>query len=245
MAKEKRRYSFRVGAQDIDFRKELSLASFLNFIFNASMRDADLNGFGLLGLQAKNLTWVLSRLNMEMKRFPAEEESFEIVTWIENVGPTFTTRNFGIYDAKGEIIGYVSSSWAVIDMDTRQSVLLDTIPGLLDFVLPESVPIGIPERISHVKGTVENKFHVKYSHLDVNRHANSLYYIRRISDCFPLDFYLNHKIKRFEINFLKEITYGDKGEVFCEMKLENDYYFQLLTRDKGIVCRARLLFVSG
>jgi hypothetical protein len=41
---------------------------------------------------------------------------------------------------------------------------------------------------------------------------------------------------------MKELTYGDEGEVYVEMKNPGDYYFQIVTREKGIACRARLLF---
>jgi acyl-ACP thioesterase len=83
---------------------------------------------------------------------------------------------------------------------------------------------------------------VKYSDLDVNCHANTLHYIQWISDCFSLDYYVSHTLKRFEINFLKELFYGDEGEIFMEMKSPNDFYFQLVTNEKGVACRARLLF---
>ena len=50
-------------------------------------------------------------------------------------------------------------------------------------------------------------------------------------------------MKRFEINFLKEITFGDSGEVFRELNAENDYSFQIVTQEKGVACRARMIFL--
>lgn len=238
----KKTYTYTIGAQDIDFRRKVSLASLANFVLVTAGRNASENGFGLLELQSDNYTWVLSRLVVDMYRFPADNDAISIETWIENVGTTFTTRNFKIADTTGEVIGYASSAWAVIDMRTRRTVLLDTLPGLRRFVVPDTTPIGVPSRIPNVQGNVANSFSVKYSDLDINRHANSLHYIQWISDCFPLDFYLRHSIRRFEINFLKELTFDDEGEVHREMKGDGDYCFQIVTRDKGIVCRARLVF---
>jgi hypothetical protein len=51
-----------------------------------------------------------------------------------------------------------------------------------------------------------------------------------------------YKLKRFEINFLKELTFGDTGVVYRESKAKNDYLFQLVTSEKGISCRARIQF---
>lgn len=206
--------------------------------------DADNNGFGLLKLQSEDYTWVLSRFVLDLDRFPLENEKIGIETWIQDVGPMFTNRNFRITNGENKLIGYASSSWAVIDMKTRQGVLLDTLPSLSGFVLQETTPIGVPVRIPNVKGEIANRFDVKYSHIDVNRHVSSPFYIQWMADCFSLDFYLNSQLKRFEINFLKEITFGDTGEVYRETKAENDYYFQIVTKQKGIACRARMVYLQ-
>ena len=239
---KKRRYQFQVSAQHIDFQKKVSLSSLFHLILKTAGKDADNNGFGLLKLQSDDYTWVLSRFVMDMERFPLENENITIETWIQDVGAMFTTRNFRITNGEDRLIGYVSSSWAVIDMKTRQGVLLDSLASLNAFVWPETIPIGVPTRIANVKGDIANRFEVKYSHIDVNCHASSPFYIQWIADCFSLDFYRMYKLKRFEINFLKEITFGDTGVVYRESKAKNDYLFQLVTSEKGISCRARIQF---
>ena len=238
----KRTFTYNIEAQDIDFRRKVSLTSLVNFLLITAGKNADENGFGVLDLQSGNYTWVLSRLAFQMERIPTDADVISIETWIEDVGTAFTTRNFKITDASGVVIGWASSSWAIIDLDTRRPVLLDTLPGLQRFIVADTTPVGIPARIPSVHGEVANTFKVKYSDTDVNVHANSLHYIRWVSDCFPLDFYRNHSIKQFEINFLKELTFADEGEVYRETKETNDFYFQLVTRDKGVCCRARLVF---
>ena len=238
----KKTYRYEIEAQDIDFRRRVSLRSLTNFVLITAGRNADENGFGLLELQNDNFTWVLSRLVIDMERMPDESDSLTIDTWIEKIGTAFTTRNFRLYDAAQQVIGHAASSWAVIDMKTRRSVSLDTLPGMQRFVLDESTPIGEPGRIANVEGEVANSFLVKYTDIDINSHANSLNYVQWLSDCFSLDHYRRHHIRRFEINFLKEIMFGDTGEVFRREQAAGDYYFQVVTRDRGVACRARILF---
>lgn len=242
MMSAKKVYSYAIEAQDIDFRRRITLSSLTNYVLITSGRNADENGFGLLELQSENYTWVLSRLVIDMKRMPTESDSITIETWVEKVDTAFTTRNFRISDAAGGVIGYAASSWAVIDMTTRRSVLLDTIPSMKRFVVAESTPIGEPGRLPNVRGEVANTFAVKYSDIDINSHANSLNYVKWLSDCFSLDFYRTHHIRCFEINFMKEIMFGDSGEVYREMNAAGDYAFQIVTRENGIACRARILF---
>jgi acyl-ACP thioesterase len=235
-------YSYNIEAGDIDFRRRVSLSSLTNFVLITAGKNADENGFGLLELQSDNFTWVLSRLVIDMKRMPTESDTLNIETWVEKIGTAFTTRNFRIFDREQNLIGYAASSWAVIDMQTRRSVLLHTIPSMQRFVMPESTPIGEPGRIHSPAGEVANSFRVKYSNIDVNNHANSLHYVAWLSDCFTPDFYRHHYIRRFEINFLKELTFGDSGDVYRHENALGDYSFRIVTTEKGEVCRARILF---
>lgn len=235
-------YSYNIEAGDIDFRRRVSLSSLTNFILITAGKNADENGFGLLELQSDNNTWVLSRLVIDMKRMPTEADSLQIETWVEKIGVAFTTRNFRLFDGESNLIGYAASSWAVINMNTRRSVSLDAIPYMQKFVVPESTPIGEPGRMHSVEGEVDNSFRVKYSNINVNNHANSLHYVAWLSDCFTPDFYRHHFIRRFEINFLKELTFGDSGEVHRHENAPGDFLFQIVTKEKGDVCRARILF---
>ena len=238
----KKTYLFRIEPQDIDFRRRVSLLSTTNFLLAAAGKNANENGFGLLDLQSNNNTWVLTRLAVDLKRFLTEKDTLCIETWVESVGTMFTTRSFHIKDGNGITVGYAASTWAIIDMETRRPVSLDTMPALKRFVVDQTTPIGDAPRIPDVNGEVANTFSVKYSNLDVNKHANSLYYIQWISDCFPLNFYLKNAIQRFELNLMKEISYGDEGQVFKQENAPNDYSFQIVSRDKGLCCKARIVF---
>ena len=51
-------YTYTIEAQDIDFRRRVSLASLTNFVLITAGRNANENGFGLLELQTGNYTWV-------------------------------------------------------------------------------------------------------------------------------------------------------------------------------------------
>lgn len=238
----KQSYSFQVRPHHVDFQNNVTLVSLVGFFLGAAERNADENGFGLFNLLEHDYTWVLSRFVVEMERMPNESDELHIETWIQDVNATFTTRAMRISDANGEIIGYASTLWAMLNMATRQSVLLNTWPELNDFIVPDSTPLGAPTRIPNVKGTIENSFKVKYSDIDINRHANTMHYIQWIVDCFSLDYYTNYTLKRFEINFLKELVFGDSGDVYRESKSETDFLFQVSAHEKGNVCRARMVF---
>jgi acyl-ACP thioesterase len=241
----KKTYHHRINAQNIDFRKKISLVSLVNLVLGAAGNNADENGFGVLDLMSKNHSWVLSRLVIDMNKIPVENEDIAIETWLQKSSQAFSLRNFRFLGDGDKILGYGASTWAIINLETRRPILLGGIETLNKNFYNESTPIGEPQRLPDVDGEVLNTFRVKYSDIDVNKHANSLHYVRWISDCFSLDFYVNHTIRRFEINYIKELTFGDDGEVYVEMKNPGDYYFKIVTREKGVACKARLLFITN
>ncbi|NLC50428.1 MAG: hypothetical protein GX762_08700 [Bacteroidales bacterium] len=112
------------------------------------------------------------------------------------------------------------------------------------FIVDQEIPMDAPGRVADIEGQVANTFEVKYSDLDLNVHTNVLKYLQCICDVFSLDFYKTHILKRVEINFLRELNYGDKGNVYVEEVAPNDFLFKLVT-DKGVtVSRSRMVFSS-
>ena len=53
----KNNYQYNIEAQDIDFRRKVSLTSLTNFILITSGKNADENGFGIMNLLAEGYTW--------------------------------------------------------------------------------------------------------------------------------------------------------------------------------------------
>ena len=105
----KKKYIYDIEPQDVDFMRKVSLKSLTNFILITASKNANENGFGIMDLQKKNLTWVLSRLVIEMNRIPSEDDSIGIETWVEKIGTAFTTRDFRISDANDVVIGYATA----------------------------------------------------------------------------------------------------------------------------------------
>ena len=89
---------------------------------------------------------------------------------------------------------------------------------------------------------VASGFEVKYSDIDLNVHTNFLKYLEAVCNVFSLDFYSKHILKRVEINFLRELNFGDKGNVYYEEVAENDFLFKLVTSEGVTASRSRMVF---
>lgn len=241
-------FDYKIEPEHIDFQKNISPIVLTDMIVNAAGKDADQHGFGLMDLHKKNCSWVVSRFAMELDSIPTVGDKLSIETWVKDVSNVFTTRNFrltnGSQNGGSKVMGYAALSWAILDLDTRASIPLKSLPGLSSFIVDQEIPMDAPGRVADFEGQVANTFEVKYSDLDLNVHTNVLKYLQCICDVFSLDFYKTHILKRVEINFLRELNYGDKGNVYVEEVAPNDFLFKLVT-DKGItVSRSRMVFSS-
>ncbi len=243
MKKLKKTYSFEVSPQTVDFNHQITLASFTDLLLTAAGYNAEENGFGMRKLNDQGLSWVLLRLAIEINKRPSQYEKIYIETWIEAVNRVTTSRNFCIRDDKQKIIGYASSNWAMINNESRKAQDLHQLNGIQFFETNHGVPIDKPKKIAAINGELINKFRTKYSHIDVNRHVNTMRYIEWISNYFSLEHYERKKLKRLDVNFMSEILFNEKVKIF--KKEENDkYLFEILHEDK-VSCRANIIFQNS
>ena len=54
---------------------------------------------------------------------------------------------------------------------------------------------------------------MKYSDIDLNKHANNAKYVELIQDCYDQEFHNSHQMKSLTISFLSEAKYGNTVEV--------------------------------
>jgi len=88
---------------------------------------------------------------------------------------------------------------------------------------------------------------VNYNDIDINGHVNSVKYIEHVLDLWDIDWYREHRLKRFEIAYVAEAHQGEKLSFYREQSAENEYCVRLVKTDKTgkeiEVCRCKLLFV--
>jgi len=241
MILKKKSYSFQIQPQYVDFQFRVTMAALGDILLTTAGFNADDNGFGLRRLHEMQCAWVLSRMSIEMTRFPEQYETIRVETWVEEVGRANTIRNFSIHDEKDEIIGNACSVWVMFDMITRRAKDLQTLEGIHEFANGEAGLIEKPVRLGTVEGEEYDGFKVKYSDIDINGHVNSIRYIQWISDCFSLDCYRKCSVKRFEINYMNEMMFDDFVDIVGHELEPGDFRFEIRNENKTS-CRARVVF---
>jgi len=231
-----------------DFRGRLFMGHLGNHLLNAADFHSTDRGFGMKYLMSIQRSWVLSRLAIEMDEMPEQYTRFVVETWVESAMRYFTSRNFRIVSPDGtKVYGYGRSIWAMIDTSTRQPTDIFAIDnGAINnwIVTDKECPIQKGGRVKMGNDApLVRTIETHYNDVDINGHINSVKYIEHILDLWPIDFYREHQLRRFEIAYVAEAHGGDHLAFYSEAVGDSGYNVRIANADSGVeVCRAALVY---
>lgn len=229
-------YEYEIKYQEVDGEKKLRLFNLENYLLEVAGTVADELGFGIAALHPRGLTWILTRLSVEMYELPTHCEKVRFETWIESNAHMLSTRNFRIYSGD-KLIGQCKSVWAVLDLAKREIVNIFDDPMFANCVDGEVIEMNrirmttIPEPT----GIVPHK--VVYSDIDYNGHCNSCRYLQAMTDAYLPDYY--GKKVRLDINYQKEAMLGEELQTLYLVTEDGVQYQQKNTHGETS-CSAKL-----
>lgn len=220
--------------------KEMPVWLMTERIIDVATEHANSWGVGYARLIVDNQAWVLSRVAIEMTRWPKVNETYTLSTWVEDYNRHFSERNIEIYDADDNVIGHARTIWVVIDLTTRQSCDISALDYIRDNVLDKDCPIDKHSHIRRVDAARSANYTFQYSDIDFNQHVNSLRYIRLLLDQWTIGFHDKHSIKRFEIAYMKEGYAGQSVTISVDDR--SDDCLMEIAHDGEVLCRTRIVF---
>jgi acyl-ACP thioesterase len=85
-----------------------------------------------------------------------------------------------------------------------------------------------------------------YNDVDINGHINSVKYIEHVLDLWPLEWYRDHHIRRFEIAYVAEAHAGDRLSFYMEQEPlvegQSPYNIRIVRSDGTECCRSKVTF---
>lgn len=235
---------FFLVAGDCNPEKELPLTLLGNRVIEIATVHANSWGIGYDALIKNNHAWVLSRVAVEMKRYPKVNEEYSLTTWIESYNRHFSKRNMEIADANGQTIGYVRTVWMIIDLASRGAADIERYGSLSDYVSERECPIAEISRLRlSADARKAGEYVFKYADCDVNRHVNTVRYVELLLNQFSLDQFDQNYVERFEVAFNKETHYGSKADVMIEGDEAKDCKVSVVV-DGECHCCARFKFAA-
>jgi medium-chain acyl-[acyl-carrier-protein] hydrolase len=205
-----RKENFKVRSYEINSRGQASIQSICRYLGEIAGNHANELGASVGVLRSKGLTWVLSRLHVQMKKYPLWGDTIRIETWPSGQKNYFALRDFLIYD-RDELIGSATTSWMVIDLVKKKPVVLPDfiiripIPGRSRALDDSFEKLPVPDEITSCKA-----FNVRLSDLDTNQHVNFVNYIEWAIETVPAETWRDFRLEGLEVSYRAESRYGDR-----------------------------------
>lgn len=203
--------SHRVRAHEIDAQGRLSVLTVCNLIQDAAAEHAHQLGISGPQLQPRHLTWVLARLLVDLRAYPAWQEVVAVTTWPSEHQRVLAFRHFDLHDGTARLMGQGASAWTLMDTRTGRPQRLETLGALLPTPAQRTGALRQPRKLAPLaKVDLQREFRVRYRDLDLNGHVNNVCHLEWILESLPPAILHNGRLCRLEVNFLAEAFAGDR-----------------------------------
>lgn len=199
-----------LSAGETDAQGRMPLWLITSRIIEAATLHANALGVGYADLAPLRMGWVLTRLSVEVERYPTINENYSVTTWIEGYTRLYSDRCFLIADGQGQPVAHIRSMWVAIDMDRRTAADLSKLDRK-HFVMSERrCPVGRMVKQPPLGDDASSREYTwRFCDIDFNRHVNTVQYVRHILNQWDMDRYDENEIARFDISFHNECHHGD------------------------------------
>lgn len=214
--------SYYLSASECNAQQELSVPILAEKLIEVATEHANHLGIGNPDMPKPDMGWVLSRLTIEMQRYPHENTEYTVNTWVEDWNRHFSRRAFSISDCNGKVIGYARSIWMVLNTKDRSNAGLSELVFNRKWIPNLECPIPMQEKHARIAPDNESAhYKFKYCDIDFYRHVNTTRYIVLLLNQFAMEEYDRNIVGRLELSFLHEASYGMDIRIMKE-EVKND-----------------------
>lgn len=232
---------FIISNNDVDYRFNLKPANLYRIFQDIALKATEEVGSDSISLSKRGIDWVITRMDVEIKRLPRCNEKITVCTYPGKDLAMLYPRYFYILDENNEVIIRSSSIWALIDAKTRKVIVdKDTIKKLPPETSEYELPLPGKIAASEEKSLIETRT-IHYSDLDFNCHMNNVRYVELLMDIHDFEFYKTHRPTFISLNYMKEIREKDKVSVYSDLNNPETLEVQV---DGGTSFLAKVTFVE-
>ncbi len=191
-------------------------AAFMDLAQEIAYWAAQALGFGYDTLHIHHVAWVLSRMHIRFVQPPLWRDNVRLYTWHKGASGLFYLRDFDLRDADGNTAVACTSSWVVINEETRRLVRPEELAHLMevgevDHAIVEPAPkVHLPRG---AEAELAAGHTVAFSDIDLIGHTNNARYVVWAMDCLPYEDAVR-PLKDLYINFNKETVCGETVQLY-------------------------------
>lgn len=233
--------NFYVGYSDINKDFRLSNTAILKFFENSACMHSTYAGDGMKTSASR---WFLKSYHVKIHNRPEHEEKVTACTWSRGTKGVSASREFEIYDEKGNLSITGISNWVRVNAETLKPERVD----MELFSAYESEPertnfdyLWIEKLKEPEEYISEKEFYIDRNFIDANNHVNNVFYLDLAILALPEEIYEKGEADEFEIMYRKAIKYGERIKcLFSET--ESAYFVTIKSADLSEVHAEVMLY---
>ena len=189
----------RVVFYETDVTKNINIGMLVDLMMLASENQSEQLGIGTDKVNGLGYGWVITQHVLEIERLPKVNEEIKIWTEADSYNKYFCYREFGIDDLDDN---------PLVRMHTKISQIVPEL--IIPFGATETPKVKRYKNVKKIK-EIDNhkKYQVRFMDIDSNHHVNNVHYFDWMLDTLDYDFLSKHTLKKINIQYKQEITYGD------------------------------------
>lgn len=201
---------FKIRGYEVDETGRAPVQTCFAFMEEAAGNHAFELGFGIERLQERNMTWVLARMQIEVRDLPSSSDEVVVDTWPVEVERLQFRRDFIIHDGKGRDFMRAATDWVIVDLTSRrllripEFIAAHQIPGAEHAMVKEKPRIDGQDEAPELKSFV-----VRKADIDRNRHVNNVRFSDWMLESVPDEFRASKNLCGIQIIYRAEAVYGD------------------------------------
>ena len=182
---------------------------------------------------------------IRMTGYPEWGKTITVETWPKGVDHLFAFRDFKIIDEDGAVIGAATSTWMILDQETRRPKSVDIVKPVLHLATHQDVLEGNPPLLHPLKEIATSELRkVRFSEVDQNGHVNNIRYIDWCLDALTSEWHSTRRIKTLVINYLSEVKSDEIIQISTGPAGEGSQIVQGMREDGKAIFRTRIDWTS-
>ncbi|MDR0286603.1 MAG: hypothetical protein LBI03_02690 [Clostridiales bacterium] len=233
----------KLGSHDVDHKAFWTPYSIFYNMQEVANDHTEILGVSWNDLMGKyNVCWVLTRMRVEMLKYPKAGDTITITTWPDSKAKAIFTRYFTYKDSNENLLGSATSQWVLFDTVNRVMVK----PKDYNIPMPDTSMYQIPFALPKVNFDFSAEHSLfkapSYSDLDYNGHVNNAKYIQWIYDILGYDVFDKMSVSTVDIKYCSEIQYRENITITYSEILTDPTEFPFVFYVKGFGNDNRLCF---
>ena len=206
-----------IACYEADANQLLKPTAMLDWMQEVAGRDATRLGFGYDDLIQNDTAWVLSRTHVRFHQYPKWRDNVQLKTWHKGAFKVLYLRDFQLFNEAGEALVSATTSWLIIDMNTRRMVRNPELASSPETCIFEHAIEEPADKIiipSDMGPTLSGTHKVVWSDIDTMAHVNNVKYVGWALDVIDETILKEKPLKEILVNYDAEVLLGEEVKLY-------------------------------